>query len=186
MDWSVCVIQPVAMLLHVVVVPLIAPSVQILFLASHIYTLFCQNKAAKWPTPWFTEETRGPKQACRTWEGQWSESKLEVFYLLWHKCMLNYKCALFSAKIYWMFVHPGRGIHPLLHFLMFLPLFPPVKVFLGGGTVKLLEANMRYWAIYIKLTWLDYNYQTLGSLIGVFTSPMAAQLRPIHLWIDYI
>uniref|UniRef100_A0A667Z0D5 Reverse transcriptase domain-containing protein n=1 Tax=Myripristis murdjan TaxID=586833 RepID=A0A667Z0D5_9TELE len=49
-------------------------------------------------TPWFNEEIRALKQACRRLERQWRKSKLVVFYLSWHDSLLKYKRALAVAK----------------------------------------------------------------------------------------
>uniref|UniRef100_A0A671US71 Reverse transcriptase domain-containing protein n=1 Tax=Sparus aurata TaxID=8175 RepID=A0A671US71_SPAAU len=56
------------------------------------------TRRPKKSTPWFTDETRDLKQACRKMERAWRKSKLEVFYLAWHDSVLNYKRALNTAR----------------------------------------------------------------------------------------
>lgn len=57
-----------------------------------------RTRRPKKSTPWFTEETRDLKQACKKMERAWRKSKLNVFYLAWHDSVLNYKRALNTAR----------------------------------------------------------------------------------------
>ncbi|WP_141663724.1 hypothetical protein, partial [Candidatus Ichthyocystis sparus] len=57
-----------------------------------------RTRRPKKSTPWFTDETRDLKQACRKMERAWRKSKLEVFHLAWHDSVLNYKRALNTAR----------------------------------------------------------------------------------------
>nr|XP_049610836.1 uncharacterized protein LOC125988967 [Syngnathus scovelli] len=52
----------------------------------------------RWPTPWFTDETRTLKQLCRNHERRWRLTKLEVFHQAWKDSLLKYKDALILAK----------------------------------------------------------------------------------------
>lgn len=55
-------------------------------LLDSVAPLSFKTRRSKRSTPWFTKETMAFKQAC------W---RLDVFYI---KCVLNYKCSLFTAK----------------------------------------------------------------------------------------
>ena len=60
--------------------------------------LITKTRRLKKPTPWFTDDTRVQKQACRRLERKWRSSKLEVTRLAWNDSLLNYKRVLSNAK----------------------------------------------------------------------------------------
>ena len=57
-----------------------------------------KTRRPKKSTPWFTDETRDLKHACRNMERAWHKSKLVIFYLVWRDSVLNYKHALNTAR----------------------------------------------------------------------------------------
>ncbi|XP_078139509.1 uncharacterized protein LOC144539314 [Centroberyx gerrardi] len=60
--------------------------------------LLIKTRRLKKPSPWFTDETRAQKQACRKLERKWRLSKLEVFRLAWSDSLLTYKRTLSAAR----------------------------------------------------------------------------------------
>ena len=67
-------------------------------LLDSVAPLTTKTRRSQRSTPWFNDETRALKQACRRSERKWRKSKLEVNYLPWHECVLIYKRALSAAK----------------------------------------------------------------------------------------
>ena len=49
-------------------------------------------------TPWFNDNTRALKRACRNLEKKWRKTKLEVFRISWDESIHTYKHALQKAK----------------------------------------------------------------------------------------
>uniref|UniRef100_A0A4W6F8H6 Reverse transcriptase domain-containing protein n=1 Tax=Lates calcarifer TaxID=8187 RepID=A0A4W6F8H6_LATCA len=67
-------------------------------LLDSVAPLTTKIKQPKRSTPWFTDDTRALKQACRKLERKWRKSKSEALYLQWHQGVLEYKRALSTAR----------------------------------------------------------------------------------------
>uniref|UniRef100_A0A4W6D5N5 Reverse transcriptase domain-containing protein n=1 Tax=Lates calcarifer TaxID=8187 RepID=A0A4W6D5N5_LATCA len=67
-------------------------------LLDSVAPLTTKIKQPKRSTPWFTDDTRALKQACRKLQRKWCKSKSEALYLQWHQGVLEYKRALSTAR----------------------------------------------------------------------------------------
>ena len=63
-----------------------------------IAPLRTKTRRPKKPSPWYTDDLRALKQACRKLERKWRSSRLEVYRLAWSDSLLSYKRMLSIAR----------------------------------------------------------------------------------------